>query len=205
MKRLKRIFVFLIIFLVVYISLNLVYKSIVLNDKYVDAYILNKDIIRGNSIARDDVYKIKINKEEYKKEINLIQNEFNEYDLARINLTKGSIITKDLFVKKEEYSFEDGKEIVSINLDKKDISTNIRLEKGTLVNIYFIKENELDESKRVELLAKNVKVIDVNDDEGNSISKSKNVSKIIVSLTSDKVMLINRYNKIGCFNVSLVN
>ena len=205
MKRLKIIFVFLIIFLVVYISLNLVYKSIVLNDKYVDAYILNKDIIRGNSIARDDVYKIKINKEEYKKEINLIQNEFNEYDLARINLTKGSIITKDLFVKKEEYSFEDGKEIVSINLDKKDISTNIRLEKGTLVNIYFIKENELDESKRVELLAKNVKVIDVNDDEGNSISKSKNVSKIIVSLTSDKVMLINRYNKIGCFNVSLVN
>ena len=205
MKRLKIIFVFLIIFLVVYISLNLVYKSIVLNDKYVDAYILNKDIIRGNSIARDDVYKIKINKEEYKKEINLIQNEFNEYDLARINLTKGSIITKDLFVKKEEYSFEDGKEIVSINLDKKDISTNIRLEKGTIINIYFIKENELDESKRVELLAKNVKVIDVNDDEGNSISKSKNVSKIIVSLTSDKVMLINRYNKIGCFNVSLVN
>lgn len=205
MKRLKIIFVFLIIFLVVYISISLIYKNIVLNDQYVDAYVLNKDIIRGKSVSSNDVYKIKINKEEYIEDINLIQNEFNEYDLARIDLTKGSIITKDLFVRKEEYNFEQGKEIISINLDKNDISTNIRLERGTIINIYFIKENELDESKRVALLAKNVKIIDVNDDEGNSICKSKNVSKIIVSLTSDKVMLINRYNKMSCFNVSLVN
>lgn len=205
MKRLKIIFVFLIIFLVVYISISLIYKNIVLNDQYVDAYVLNKDIIRGKSVSSNDVYKIKINKEEYIEDINLIQNEFNEYDLARIDLTKGSIITKDLFVRKEEYNFEQGKEIISINLDKNDISTNIRLERGTIINIYFIKENELDESKRVALLAKNVKIIDVNDDEGNSICKSKNVSKIIVSLPSDKVMLINRYNKMSCFNVSLVN
>lgn len=193
------------IFLIVYIIISLIYKNIILNDEYVDAYVLNKDIIRGKSVSRDDVYKIKINNEEYIEDINLMQKEFNEYNLARFDLTKGSIVTKDLFVKKEEYIFEEGMEVMSINLDKKDIATNIRLEKGTIVNLYFIKENELEESKRVELLAKNIKVIDVNDDEGNSISKSKNVSKIIVSLPSDKVMLINRYNKTGCFNVSLVN
>lgn len=205
MKKLKIIFLFLLIFFVVYISVNSVYKKFVLNREYVDAYVLNKDISRGKNISKDDVYKIKIHKDEYIEDINLILNEFNEYDLAQIDLIKGMIVTKDLFVKKEEYGFAEGKEIISINLDKKDISTNIKLEKGRIVNIYFIKENELDESKKVELIAKNVEVIDVNDDEANSVSKSKNASKIIVSLSSDKIMLINRYNKTGCFNISLVN
>lgn len=205
MKRLKVIFVFLCIFLVVYISISILYKNIVLNDKYIDAYVLNKDIIRGNSISNNDVYKIKINKEEYIEDINLIKKQFNKDELTRIDLNKGIIITKDLFVKKEEYHFEEGKEIISVNLDKNDICTNIKLEKGSVVNIYFIKENEIDETKRVELIAKNIKIIDINDDEANSVTKSKSASKILVSLPSDKIMLINRYNKRGCFNVSLVN
>lgn len=205
MKRLKIIFILMIIFVIVYIFISLIYKNIVLSKEYIDAYILDKDILRGNKISSQDICKVKIQKNSYNGDINFIVNSLKDKDVSKINLVKGQVITKDLLISEEEYVYDKSKEIISLDLDKNDIATNSKLEKGSIVNIYFVKTNQNDNSGPVELIEENVKIIDVNDDEANSVNKDKKASKIVISLPREKILLVNSYKKSGVFNISLIN
>ena len=53
----------MVIFVIVYIFISLIYKNVMLSKEYVDAYILNNDILRGNKISNQDICKVKIIKE----------------------------------------------------------------------------------------------------------------------------------------------
>lgn len=205
MRRLKIIFILMIIFVIVYIFISVIYKNIVLSKEYIDAYILNNDILRGNKISNQDICKVKIQKNSYNGDINFIVNSLKDKDVSKINLVKGQVITKDLLVSEEEYVYDKSKEIISLDLDKNDIATNSKLEKGSIVNIYFVKTNQNDNSEPVELIEENVKIIDVNDDEANSVNKDKKASKIVISLSREKVLLVNSYKKSGVFNISLIS
>ena len=46
-------------------------------------------------------------------------------------------------------------------------------------------------------------IIDVNDDEANSVSKDKQASKIVIALSREKILLVNSYKRRGLFNISL--
>lgn len=205
MRRLKIIFILMIIFVIVYIFISVIYKNIVLSKEYIDAYILNNDILRGNKISNQDICKVKIQKNSYNGDINFIVNSLKDKDVSKINLVKGQVITKDLLVSEEEYVYDKSKEIISLDLDKNDIATNSKLEKGSIVNIYFVKTNQNDNSEPVELIEENVKIIDVNDDEANSVNKDKKASKIVISLPREKILLVNSYKKSGVFNISLIS
>lgn len=195
----------MIIFVIVYIFISVIYKNIVLSKEYIDAYILNNDILRGNKISNQDICKVKIQKNSYNGDINFIVNSLKDKDVSKINLVKGQVITKDLLISEEEYVYDKNKEIISLDLDKNDIATNSKLEKGSMVNIYFVKTNQNDNSEPVELIEENVKIIDVNDDEANSVNKDKKASKIVISLSREKVLLVNSYKKSGVFNISLIS
>ena len=204
MRRLKIIFILMVIFVIVYIFISLIYKNVMLSKEYVDAYILNNDILRGNKISNQDICKVKILKKNYDGDINFIVDRWSDKDLSKINLVKGQVITKDLLISEEEYICYKDKEIISLELDKNDIATNSKLEKGAMVNIYFTETSQNDNSQTVKLIEENVRIIDVNDDEANSVSKDKQASKIVIALSREKILLVNSYKRRGLFNISLI-
>ena len=204
MRRLKIIFILMVIFVIVYIFISLIYKNVMLSKEYVDAYILNNDILRGNKISNQDICKVKILKKNYAGDINFIVDSWSDKDVSKINLVKGQVITKDLLIAEEEYIYNKDKEIISLELDKNDIATNSKLEKGAMVNIYFTETSQNDNSQTVKLIEENVRIIDVNDDEANSVSKNKKASKIVIALSREKILLVNSYKRRGLFNISLI-
>lgn len=204
MRRLKIIFILIVIFVIVYIFISLIYKNIVLSKEYVDAYILNNDILRGNKISNQDICKVKILKKNYDGDINFIVDSLSDKDVSKTNLVKGQVITKDLLISYDEYICYKDKEIISLELDKNDIATNSKLEKGSMVNIYFTETSQNDNSETVKLIEENVKIIDVNDDEANSVSKNKKASKVVIALSREKILLVNSYKRRGLFNISLI-
>lgn len=204
MRRLKIIFVLMVIFVIVYIFISLIYKNVMLSKEYVDAYILNNDILRGNKISNQDICKVKILKKNYDGDINFIVDRWSDKDVSKTNLVKGQVITKDLLISYDEYICYKDKEIISLELDKNDIATNSKLEKGSMVNIYFTETSQNDNSQTVKLIEENVRIIDVNDDEANSVSKDKQASKIVIALSREKILLVNSYKRRGLFNISLI-
>lgn len=205
MRKLKINFVFLIIFAIVYILVSILYKKMILDEKYIEAYVLNKDISIGNDISDTDVYKVRINKDDRIKNKADIRCLFDGSYISRYDLKKGQIMTQELILKKDDYVIDENNARISITLDKKDISTNSALEKGNLIDIYSIRDDILDIDKKVQLIAKNIKVIDIIDEEGNSVNKSNKAFQIVVSLSNEKIMLINKYKQIGNFSISIIN
>lgn len=204
MRRLKIIFVLMVILVIVYIFISVMYKNIVLSKEYIDAYILNTDILRGNKISNQDICKVKILKNNYNGDINCIVDSWSDKDVSKTNLVKGQVITKDLLITEEEYISDKNKEIISLELDKNDITTNSKLEKGSIVNIYFTKTNQNDNNESVKLIEENVRIIDVNDDDANSVNKDKKASKVVIALSREKILLVNSLKRIGLFNLSLI-
>ena len=139
MKRIKLLIIFIFIFFFCYTITYVIYTKFVINNNYIDAYVLNKNIMRGNSISSDDVIKIKVLKDSYNEDITMLKNRFDENILINENLSKGQIISNNMFVTKEEYNYRNGKELVSIELDKDDTVINSRLRKNILINICMMK------------------------------------------------------------------
>ncbi len=202
MKRIKDLFIFVIILFFTYICVYLIYKNTLLNKKYTDAYVLNKEVLRGNYILNEDVKKVKIPRDMYYQDIVIKQDIFNENTLVNENLSKGQIITKDMFVTKEEYKLRESKELITIDLDKSEILINSKLKKGKIINIYYIDGDYRDNSK---LILENANIIGVYDDNANMVEYSNNASKIIILVSREKVMQIKNYQKKGYFSISIVN
>lgn len=202
MKRIKVLFIFVIILFFTYICVYLIYKNTLLNEKYTDAYVLNKEVLRGNYILNEDVKKVKIPRDMYYQDIVKKQDIFNENTLVNENLSKGQIITKDMFVTKEEYKLRESKELITIDLDKSEILINSKLKKGKIINIYYIDGDYRDNSK---LILENANIIGVYDDNANMVEYSNNASKIIILVSREKVMQIKNYQKKGYFSISIVN
>lgn len=202
MKRIKVLFIFVIILFFTYICVYLIYKNTILNKKYTDAYVLNKEVLRGNYILNEDVRKVKIPRDMYNQDMALNQDMFNDNNLVNENLSKGQIITKEMFVTKEEYKYRETKELITIDLDKAETLINSKLKKGKIVNIYYIDGDYKENSK---LILENTNIIGVYDDDANMVKYSKNASKIIVLVSREKVMQIKNYQKKGFFSISIVN
>lgn len=202
MKRIKVLFIFVIILFFTYICVYLIYKNTILNKKYTDAYVLNKEVLRGNYILNEDVRKVKIPRDMYNQDMALNRDMFNDNNLVNENLSKGQIITKEMFVTKEEYKYRETKELITIDLDKAETLINSKLKKGKIVNIYYIDGDYKENSK---LILENTNIIGVYDDDANMVKYSKNASKIIVLVSREKVMQIKNYQKKGFFSISIVN
>lgn len=201
MKRLKMNLIFLSIFVFIYFLISYMYKIIVLDKEQISLYVLNKDIQRGNSVKLECIDIIKVNKKDYNYNTEELIESIDERKLAKLDLKKGQILTKDLLLEKNDYLFEKDKEVIAIELDKNSAAINSRLEKGSIINLYFIGE---DTSGKAELIEENIPVIDVYDQNTNIIRSGKEASSVLIHLTKEKVLKVNSYIKSGTFKLSIV-
>lgn len=204
MRKLKIKFIFLVIFAITYFFISFLYKKIVIDEKYQEVYMLTENLQLGEKIQEAKVKKVKINKSDFLIDDDEIQQDIS-FNISKYDLKKGQIITKDLVIKEDEYIIDENKARIAIELDKSNVSINSALDKGSLIDIYYIRDDIADIEKRVELIANKVKVIDITDNNGNTVNRSSNASQVIVSLSKDKIMLINKYKKLGSFSISIVN
>ena len=198
MKRIKRI---IIIFIIIYFGINFTYNKIINSKEYFSVYALNRDIARGKNILNEDVYEVKISKKDFKDDFELNKNIFEgEFVLIR-DLGKDQIITKDKLVKKEDYIFDDTKEMVAIPIQSDSKYIRGKLEKGSIINIYYIDTI----TNKVETVEENTKILDISNEKGESVSNDKELSEVILSLDKEKVLMVNSYKQKGSFFVSIIN
>ena len=193
------------IFIIVYFSIFFLYHRIVLSKEYVSVYALNKDITKGKEILLEDVYEIKLNKKEFDESFDVGKKVFTKEFVVSQNISKNHILTKDKIINKEEYVFDDSKEMIAINIDNNSKYINSKLSKGSIVNIYFIPNNNAESQNGVEIVDNNVKILDTSDKNGNSIKNSKDILEIIVLLDKEKVLKVNSLKQNGKFYVSIIN
>ena len=205
MRRIKRIIILLSIFIVVYFSILFLYHRIVLSKEYISVYALKKDITKGKKILLEDVYEIKLNKKEFDENFDIGKDIFNKEVVVSQNISKNHILTKDKIINKEEYIFDDSKEMIAINIENNSKYINSKLTKGSIVNIYFTPNDNTVPQSSVEKVDNNVKILDISDKNGNSITNSKDILEIIVLLDKEKVLKINTLKPNGRFYVSIIN
>ena len=205
MRRIKRIIILLSIFIIVYFSILFLYHRIVLSKEYISVYALKKDITKGKKILLEDVYEIKLNKKEFDENFDIGKDIFNKEVVVSQNISKNHILTKDKIINKEEYIFDDSKEMIAINIENNSKYINSKLTKGSIVNIYFTPNDNTVPQSNVEKVDNNVKILDISDKNGNSITNSKDVLEIIVLLDKEKVLKINTLKPNGRFYVSIIN
>lgn len=203
MRRIKLLIAFISVFFFCYIITYVIYKNIIIRNNYIDAYVLNKDILRGNSVSSNDVIKIKILKKSYNEDINMIKNNFSDNFLLNKNLTKWQVVTNDMFISKEEYEYMKEKELISLDLNKDDIVTNSKLRKNLIINIYSTQEFE--NKIQTNMVLENVQIVDVFDDNANSIHCSNKASKIMLYAPRDKVVAINNLKDKEKIKISIIN
>ncbi|MBQ9013998.1 MAG: hypothetical protein IJ094_10700 [Bacilli bacterium] len=205
MRRIKRIIMLLSIFIIVYFTILFLYHRIVLSKEYVCVYALTKDITKGKNILQEDVYEIKLNKKEFDENFDIGKNIFDEEVVVSQNISRNQILTKDKIITKEEYVFDDSKEMIAINIENNSKYINSKLTKGSIVNIYFVPNENTVPQSSVEKVDNNVKILDISDKNGNSITNSKDILEIIVLLDKEKVLKINTLKPNGKFYVSIIN
>lgn len=193
------------IFIIVYFTMLFLYHRIVLSKEYVSVYALTKDITKGKNILQEDVYEIKLNKKEFDENFDIGKNIFDEEVVVSQNISKNQILTKDKIITKEEYVFDDSKEMIAINIENNSKYINSKLTKGSIVNIYFVPNENTVPQSSVEKVDNNVKILDISDKNGNSITNSKDILEIIVLLDKEKVLKINTLKPNGKFYVSIIN
>lgn len=194
MRKAKRNIIIATIFLVIYFLVNYIYINLISNNKKV--CVLNKDVLEGQIVTKEDITIFKLNIPRNTNISNYIEGNFKDEFIAANDIPKGKILMDLDLIKKDEYIYEDQKEIIEIELDKEDFVLNSKIKRKNIINLYF-KFNKNEESKNVELIQQNLKVIDV-------IKKEDDIYKIIVCLKNDKVNKIKEIKGQGVFSISLL-
>ena len=166
-------------------------------------YVISSNGAEIYDYYNNDVIKIKILKKSYNEDINMIKNNFSDNFLLNENLTKWQVITNDMFVSKEEYEYMKEKELISLDLNKDDIVTNSKLRKNLIINIYSTQE--FDNKIQTNMVLENVQIVDVFDDNANSIHCSNKASKIMLYAPRDKVVAINNLKEKEKIKISIIN
>ncbi len=179
--------------------------------------ILVNDVNKGDKLTKNCYKKIKVitnNKLNYNIDLNS-----DKY--LNVNLKKGQILYNDLLVSKDEIlKASQNKEIVSIPLKYSYDAVSYKVSKDSLVNIYFstktkylegimhnkeVLANENTEGFSTLIFAKNAKVIDVVDREGNSRKNSEKFipETILVEMDSSDAKMIKNFKNIGEFSLTM--
>ena len=68
--------------------------------------------------------------------------------------------------------------MIAINIEDSSKYINSKLKKGSVVNIYFIPNDNTEHQSGVENVDNNVEILDISDKNGNSITNSKDILEI---------------------------
>ena len=203
--------------IVVYIILNYIYSKVV-NQKLSNVYVIKNDIKRGEKITLENTYKLKIdaieNKTLYKKNI--------ENLVAKFDLKEGQIINSNNVLTTSEYlNVQDNNEIIVIDLYNLKSDTNINLEAGSVINLYYtgksnqienffnnskykkIKSSNVSDNYTTVLLLENCIVKEVYDSNGVVTDNKNKVHKIALEVENNLAMMIENIKNYGNFNVTI--
>ncbi len=221
MLSIRRKIYFLILAIILYFILTLIYNKIIVKNEYVDIYVLNKDVLKGEEITLDllNIVKIKgINNNEYVDFAN--QKEY----IANINMSKGQILTLNSVLSKEEYlQANSNKEIISLKIDSIEDEVSNIINKGSSVNIYYtgntkqINEEYIKSFKdKIISVGKadgyttfkfleNVSIIEIYDKNANVLKKGSGllVNYINIEVDSSIALIINNLKEYGTFSLTL--
>lgn len=229
MKYKKKNIYILLFSIFIYLLLSFIYNKFILNDKFVEICILNKDLKRGDKISQDSFYLLKVNAENNGRQYVSKKDVIGK--VVKNNFCQGQVLSTDLVEDEMSYiSPSDSKEIVTIPVKNACDIVSYHIEKGNIVNIYytgktiqlnnFINTNNFenitssgnnDSYTTIKFLEK-IKILDVFDKYGNSIKISENDTKnkdlqvdaIMLETTKENVMKISNIKNYGTFNISIL-
>lgn len=182
----------------VYLGLIFLYSRLNTHD-YKEAYVLKKDLLRGEWLKQGDFEKVYIKSNDmfFNSDIFLL-NENEQYVLNK-DLSKGGILLKDHLISNSEYTKASQEtEIISIKISNPEDIVSYQIEKNSVVNLYYTGNLELAKDILEELnlpfistkqenisrvdskyitmkLVENLKVINIFDKYGNVIESGKHL------------------------------
>lgn len=219
----------IVLAIIIYFLLNFCYKFFFEKSEFCQAYILNKNVSRGEEITKDMVKQINIDKKDLSNESLLNIEQIAGY-ISSDGYIKGQILLDSMVIKKDKYiSGSDKKELVSIKISNPEDALSYQIAKSCIINIYYTgkaaqaeqivnkeKFPSINSSSKTEgyvtlNVMQNVEVKNVFDRYGN-ILEPKNITRndaslidtIMVETDKDTVMKLNNLKSYGIFSISLV-
>lgn len=216
---LKKKIIVIILSIIIYFVLNNFYNIFIIKDKLSFAYILNEDVIKGETVNLNSLKKVKIS--ESKEYLQII----DENMIFNKNYCKDTIISNDMFISKDEYKkLNNGKEIVSIKLNFSQDAASYQISKGNTINIYCsakmievtniikninsdnILSNDLESGYITFKLFENIQIIDCYNKSGSKTSKSNGeiIETILFEVSSEDSIKLNNLKNYANFSVSII-
>ena len=221
----KKNIIILIISIFTYFIIASIYSNVINKSDYIDVYVLNKNVSRGESLNQEDLKKVRILRNEtlnddYNVDIN------NKY-VYKDSLYKNQIIYNNILINKNDY-VSTSSEIVTIKLDSIEDAASYQLEKGSIVNIFYTsktsdvtnilsainKQNMIIGSGSAEFVTikifENIKILNVFNKDGNIIKKDENLSvnksiaTVNIEISKEEAMLFNSLKNKGKFSITVL-
>lgn len=209
MEKTKKILISFVISLCIVLIIQVVFDKFFKSDSQT-IYVLNKDIYKGEKITMEDLQSVTVS-----SKLDMKDNFNIDYSnkVAKENLVKGQILSRENLNKKEELEEQDEKyEYVSIEIKSISQAVAYQLKKGDNINVYFtsrdiISENSsqsiVQNTKTIKIL-ENKKIIGLYDTSGNEIIDNDVYNAIVLRVTDEEAMKLSNIKEEGSFNISLV-
>lgn len=216
----------LMLSIVIFIALNLINAKLFKKEIYQEAYILNKDIEKGTELTNEYFTKIKI-KDGSIDNLDIPIHEIKNY-VAKDNYLKDQIINKEMLEIEDVYMKEkSNSEKIYIPIDLKQITQDIDTNK--IVSIYYtgrtsqlqeivkklnvdnvdtVSSSSITDSYTTFNLIEEARIIDMYDENGNSIKTQKDntvtsVMVISINVSREMALLINNMKNYGSFSLTI--
>lgn len=224
----KKYILILLVSIAIFLSLTFIYNKITNKNDYVEVFVLNETVVKGEKIPIDKMSKINMlsseGKFDYIKSIEEIKGK-----VTNSTLNKGTIILKDDLIDINQYEENKNTEYVSIKVSSSDSSVSYQILPNSLVNIYFTgKTSQINDlvstySKAFEYLSsgaqesytttqiiEKIPVIDTFNKSGISLNNKESlagdtlIDTIMIKVDKENALLINNLKKYGEFSFSIV-
>ncbi|MDD2376865.1 MAG: hypothetical protein PHD15_05510 [Clostridia bacterium] len=217
--KFKRNIYILIIAIVIYFTLIVFYKKVILKDEFNYVYALSTNVSRGDKVLESGLVKIKISSNILDKYMTV----YTGQGYYRDDYLEGSIVLEDMILSNDEYiNAGINTEIISIKLDSAEAAASYQIEKGSVINIFYsaksseiesvfnsinkesVISNNLESGYVTMKILENTKIISCYDKYGNITKTGNVVETILVEVSKDESIKINNLKNYGKFSISII-
>lgn len=222
----KKNLLILIISIFIYFIINYIYQNVVVSNDYIQIYVLNQDVNRGDAIKEEYFDVVNINNSNVSLESTININTLKEY-VFRDSFSKNQILTNDIVLESSLYESSD-LEIITIKFDSIENIAAYKVEKGSIVNVFYTAKyseisnviEDIDNQKMYVgegtletvtiKLFENINILNAYDKDGNIIKISDNtdgeiISTITVEVSKNEALIYNSIKDKGIFSISVIS
>jgi len=208
-NKTKKILISFVISLCIVLVFQFVFNNLFKSDNET-IYFLNKDVYKGEKITKEDLKNVIVSsKLDMKDSFNIDYTN----KVAKENLSKGQVLSKNNIIEKEELEETNEKyEYISIEIKSISQAVAYQLKKGDSINVYFTSRDISSENtsqsivqntKTIKVL-ENKKIIGLYDSSGNEVIDNDVYNAIVLRVTTEEAMKLSNIKEEGNFNISLV-